>query len=440
MLNLYWKIFLGFWTTGLLLGGGALLVNQQLQSDLPLDLQGLSPAEIINRTSFIVRRLPQDMEAWQAELADYDIYLFIDKPSNKSLSQATPPANIASIFEQLQLNNHAEQSSFTRLLVGKKEQSIQGQQVNFVLDMPSVSLFRIRQFAEQLTVQLVLAIGLSAVACFILARYLTRNLKELSSASQALAAGDLTTRIPDQRRLLRDELSLLAQDFNHMAESLERSVENQRRLVRDVSHELRSPLARLQIALELARKKHSQEQLDRIEREAERLNDLIGQILAMPDNQHARKSEVDLGQLLTQLTDDNKLEAHAKQVDLVLSITPSPDFRLQANALQIESAIENVIRNAIHYTNENTHIGIELNADKHGYHIAIEDHGPGVPEADLSLIFEPFYRVDPARNRKTGGYGVGLAIVKRSIEQHGGKVLAQNTGQGLRVTIDLPRS
>lgn len=438
MLNLYWKIFLGFWITGLLLGGGAFLVNQQLQSDLPIELRGLSPSEIINRTAFIVRRLPQDLEAWRSELEENDIKLYVDTGGPGSLSQMTPPAAIADIFSQLKSQSHVEYSSFTRLRVGKQEQNPSGQITPFVLDMPGISLFRIRQLAEQLTVQLVLAISLSAIACFILARYLTRNLKEISAASQALAAGDLGTRINAKQRFFRDELSLLADDFNHMAASLEESTESQRRLVRDVSHELRSPLARLQIALELARKNNSAEQLDRIELEAERLNDLISQILAVPDNQHARESEIDLALLLKQVVADNTLEANDRQVTLKVEIPVSRGFRLRANATQLQSALENVIRNAIHYTDHNTTVNVRLeNFDSH-FVISIADNGPGVPDTDLGLIFEPFYRVDPARNRKTGGYGVGLAIVKRTIENHGGKVAAANSGHGLVVTISLP--
>lgn len=444
MLNLYWKIFLGFWVTGLLLSGGAILVSQQLRQDLPLEIKGLSSSELVNRTSFIIRRVPDDFYDWQQELSEHDIFVFLDKSNEPSLSNLPAPEAITTIFNKLATQQKIEQSSFTRLLIGKQEVTSNGQSMNFVIDMPSVILLRLRQLSEQLAVQLALSIGLSALACYILARYLTRNLHEISSASRALAGGDLSARITVTNRGFNDELSILATDFNNMASSLQTARENQKRLVQDISHELRSPLARLQIALALARQQNESKELDRIELEANRLNDMIGQILERPNQKTELTDTIDLAELAQSIIIDNQIEATDKQVKLIIENNCAHTLVL-ANASQLHSAIENVVRNAIHYTDDHTTINITINTlppnaeFKDGcYKVIITDDGPGVPEADLPFIFEPFYRVDPARNRKTGGYGVGLAIVHRVIKNHSGTVKAVNNNKGLSVEILLP--
>ncbi|NNL56528.1 MAG: HAMP domain-containing protein [Pseudomonadales bacterium] len=236
MLNLYWKIFLGFWLTGLALGGGAVFVSQQLRQDAPLEIRGLSPAELANRTSFILRRLPADTNDWQDRLAENDIQLYLDNASVNSLAASSPPDNVAAIFRQLDTRNFVEHSTLTRLKIGKLERVADGQTVKYVLDMPSFTLFRLRQLFEQWAVQLLLALAISAAACVVMARYLTRNLKQISEASRALASGDLSARTRVTNRALKDELTLLAEDFNAMADSIQAGIENQKRLVRDISH------------------------------------------------------------------------------------------------------------------------------------------------------------------------------------------------------------
>ena len=284
---------------------------------------------------------------------------------------------------------------------------------------------------------------LSGLVCYILARYLTRNLKQLSIAARSLASGDLSARATLSNLSKNDELSQLGSDFNEMATALETSTENQKRLVRDISHELRSPLTRLQIALELARQKGNSSELDRIEQEANRLNELIGQILTIPDDTAPLSDTIDLVLLIESIIEDCQIEAEVKQVKL-LFITNCNEALVAATATQLHSAVENIIRNAIHYTGGASQITIELQQQTRDqqifYQAAISDQGPGVPEEDLQYIFQPFYRVDRARNRDTGGYGIGLAIVQRVIERHRGNVSAKNTGSGLTVEVLLPLS
>lgn len=446
MLNLYWKIFLGFWLTGMALGGGAFFVSQQLREAPNSEIYGLSPAEIANRTAFIVRRIPGDIEDWRERLAEHDVFFYTRKPGSSSLAEARVPGEIENLFDKLQQAGSIERSSLTRLKIARREKTVLGGEMDYVLDMPSNTVYDLRRFSERIAVQVLLALAISAAACYVLARYLTRNLDEISRASKALADGDLSARAHVTNRALQDELSLLAQEFNRMAESVERGIENQQRLVRDISHELRSPLARLQIALELARQQQGEQTgnrasqpLERIATEAERLNDMIGQLLAMPEQAGQLDDTIDLGELLQAIAADNRIEADKKSVAIKVEIRES-DALVQANAQQLHSALENIVRNAIHYTDDNSEVRIALRGEGKQYCVEVADQGNGVPEDDLPRIFEPFYRVDRARNRKTGGYGIGLAIVHRVLASHGGSVSAHNAQRGLVVTVLLPRA
>ncbi len=444
MLNLYWKVFLGFWLTSLTLSSVAVFVSHEIRRQEAMELSGLTPVNLINRTAFIIRRLPEDIDDWRTQLAEHDVKLFIRKRQQSPLATPAFPAEIQPLFDQLDDSLYAESGNLMRLRLGRQELAQDGRPVDFVLDMPSTQVFWARELFSNIGVQVLLAFALSGLACFILARYLTRNLKQLSLASRALARGDMSARAQLSNLSKDDELSQLGEDFNNMAEALEISQASQKRLVRDISHELRSPLARLQIALEIARQKNDSSELDRIEQEANRLNEMIGQLLSIPDDSAALEDIVDLVAMLESIVDDSRIEAQVKGVTLALESTPR-EALLAAAATQLHSALENILRNAIKYTADDTRVDIRLSeiSDENTYAqpqfvLEINDRGPGVPAKDVERIFEPFYRVDQARNRDTGGYGIGLAIVKRIVSQHGGTVQAHNRGSGLSVTVTLP--
>jgi two-component system sensor histidine kinase CpxA len=245
----------------------------------------------------------------------------------------------------------------------------------------------------------------------------------------------------------RDEIADLACDFDHMAERLQGLIGSQKQLLSDVSHELRSPLARLQVALGLARQREQDQpntELDRIEREAERLNELIGQLLSLTRLEFgtvlSHSEPVDLADLLTEIAESTDFEARAlnRRVHMVNSVPAI----VEANETLLRSALENVVRNAAKYTDVNTSVDISLQPDKaHAGWLLVQvrDHGPGVPEDMLTKLFEPFVRVGDARDRDSGGYGLGLAIAKRAIRLHGGEIFAGNEPDGgLNVRIRLP--
>jgi two-component system sensor histidine kinase CpxA len=242
----------------------------------------------------------------------------------------------------------------------------------------------------------------------------------------------------------RDEIGSLARDFDGMAGRLENLVGSQRRLLRDVSHELRSPLARMTVALQLARDREgarAAEALDRIERETGRLDDLIGQLLLLerlearsPD---AESVDFDLCDLLNGVVDDASFEASSANRSVELEArAPCP---MRGHPTLVRSALDNVIRNAVRHTAEGTAVEVAIDIDEEGAEITIRDHGPGVPEGQLESLFEPFSRLTDARERTTGGAGLGLAIARRAVEIHDGTVTARNHSEGgLDVSIYLP--
>ncbi len=296
---------------------------------------------------------------------------------------------------------------------------------------------------------LVILVISSGIACYLLSWYLTKPIVRLRAATQRLAGGDLTARTGAPASKRRDEVASLMRDFDTMAERLEMLVNAQSRLLNDISHELRSPLARLNVALGLARQRagvESVDMLDRIELEASRLNELIGRILTLArledGEQDVPKTPVPLDELVVNVAEDAEFEAQARHC-LVHTVIPDGDWGVRGNASLLHSAVENVVRNAIRYTQESSPVEIELESVQGSQGpeavLKVSDSGPGVPPDSLSKLFEPFYRIDDARGRLTGGVGLGLAITERAVRFHGGRVAAFNRAEGgLRVEIRLP--
>ncbi|HSS20600.1 MAG TPA: ATP-binding protein [Pyrinomonadaceae bacterium] len=288
-----------------------------------------------------------------------------------------------------------------------------------------------------------------ALFCYWLARYLTSPIGKLRTATRELADGNLSVRVGQTLGSRRDELVSLAADFDEMAEKIQSLINSQRRLLGDISHELRSPLARLNVALELARQRSGAEAasaLDRIHQEAETLNYMIGQLLALTrlesGAQELDKNSLDLAQLVREIVRDADFEARARKRSVVL--TSEEKIIVDGVPNLLRPAIENVVRNAVQHTAEGTAVEVNLSTtqtgpDGNSVVLVVRDHGPGVPEESLGKIFRPFYRVDEARNREAGGVGLGLAITERAILLHGGSVQASNAVDGgLNVTIVLP--
>lgn len=296
---------------------------------------------------------------------------------------------------------------------------------------------------------LVIGIITSGLACYLLAWYLTKPIVRLRMAARRLAAGDLSARTGAPSGARRDEVAGLMRDFDAMAERIETLLKAQSRLLNDISHELRSPLARLNVALGLARQRaniENPDMLDRIELEASRLNELIGRILTLArledGEQLVPQTPVPLDELVESVTEDAEFEAQARRCHVHTTI-PEGNWMVSGNASLLHSAVENVVRNAIRYTHEGTSVEVELASEQRAgipeAVLRVSDSGPGVPPDALGKLFEPFYRLDEARGRQTGGVGLGLAITERAVRFHGGKVAALNRQpSGLTVEIRLP--
>lgn len=283
-----------------------------------------------------------------------------------------------------------------------------------------------------------LVIGLAVLLCYGFAHYLTAPLRRLRSAVDRLGRGDLTARAEESRK---DELGELAASFNRMADHIQALLASERRLLFDISHELRSPLARLSVAVELARTDDAGAlPLDRIQKEADRLNSLIKQMLEVTRTEREpsrlKAERLRLDELVDELVDDCSIEARAH--GCVLDLRSAGPVTLDGDSELLRRAIENVMRNAIRYAPLESKVEVALENGGGWAKIQVRDYGPGVPEEALPRLFDPFYRVEEDRDRKSGGVGLGLSIARRAVELHKGKLRASNASPGLLVEIDLP--
>ena len=274
-----------------------------------------------------------------------------------------------------------------------------------------------------------------------LAWYIAKPIRHLRQAFDAAAAGNLEVRVSPSMGGRRDELADLGHDFDRMTEHLQAVIAGQKRLLHDVSHEMRSPLARLQAAIGLARQQPARmaDSLLRIEREGERMNLLVGELLTLSRLEAGVTGpleNVEMGELLAAIVEDARFEGAARQVSI--AYVPGAMAEVRANPEMLHRAIENVVRNALRFSPAGGVVRIDAGCAEDGYfHLTIGDDGPGVEESQLDSIFKPFFRGDGQNS--LGGYGLGLAIAQRVIAAVDGKIRAKTKkAGGLLVEIDLP--
>jgi two-component system sensor histidine kinase CpxA len=304
---------------------------------------------------------------------------------------------------------------------------------------------------QRLALVILVVVITGGAVCYWLARSLTAPLERLRQATTRLAEGDLSVRLGRAIENRRDEIGDLGRDFDRMAERLEALIANERRLLRDVSHELRSPLARLNIALGIARQQAQGEvtdSLDRIEYESDRLAELIDQLLTLARLEGGLQQdcacELELNEVVRQVVEDARFEARNRGVEVDLATGESCPTTGSAELLR--RAVENVVRNAVCYTAERSRVEVSIRrtgtSERPAAEIRVRDHGPGVPDAALLDVFRPFYRVEAGRERNRGGLGLGLAITDRAVRAHGGTIAAAHApggpGDGLVITMTLP--
>lgn len=277
-----------------------------------------------------------------------------------------------------------------------------------------------------------------ALVCWLLALNIATPLRDLSRAVDRFGRGELAVRLQSRRR---DEIGGLSRSFDHMADRIETLVTAERRLLQDVSHELRSPLARLSFAAELVRTAEDRDQaVQRLKKEIARLTTLVGTLVevtrAEGDPAAAPFESVRLGDLLCEVVDDCRVEADTRGCEITL--IADDHLTLSGDRELLRRALENVVRNAIRHTPEDSVVDVEMTSTPGTASICVRDYGPGVPEESLTRIFQPFFRVDDSRDSATGGVGLGLAIAHRAVSVHHGRVWAENGGPGLQVWIELP--
>lgn len=283
-----------------------------------------------------------------------------------------------------------------------------------------------------------LVIGATAVLMWLAAVGVVVPIQKIATSIAAFGRGELSVRVQTKRS---DEIGQLGRSFNDMAERLERLILSERRLLGDISHELRSPLARLKFAIKLARTSpDSQTALDRIERDVNRIASLVADIVeitTVEGDPAMRSTEpVSLGALLDEVVRDCSVEAEMRGSRI--EVTERPDITVTGSRELLRRAVENVLRNAIRYSPDGSPIEIALSRVNGHACFTVRDLGPGVPEESLGRIFDPFFRVEEARNTNGGGSGLGLSIAKRATHAHHGAIVAENAKPGLRVRINLP--
>jgi signal transduction histidine kinase len=451
MNSLYWRIFLSFWLALalILVGTVSVVVNGELQSRFVRSW--VQRSEIYAQaTQAFESGGAEALREWLKSIPPSDISSLIyvtDSSGREMLGRSVPdylrqtPDKFAAARQRPLLRPTIRAVGGPLVLVGPDGKTYHvvvgplrsGAHIVGELELPVVS-----------TATLLIALVVSAVVCFFLARYLVSPIDQLRRATRQIASGDLDVRVSSKLKGRHDELGLLASDLDTMSERVRNLLELKQQLLRDVSHELRSPLARLQLALSLARRQDGtgvERHLARIECEADRLEELIARTLKLArlerPMQGVDSAPLDVSQLLSQIADDVGIEADAHGCKVVLAC--EGELMVNGDLELLRSAMENVIRNAVRYAPSGSSVEIEARRGHEDISVIVRDRGPGVPAKDLELIFEPFYRVDAARDRAAGGDGLGLAIAARAVAIHGGTITARNRDAGgLEVELLLP--
>ncbi len=445
MRALFWKLFGAFWLTTFVILTISITLSFRL-ADEQSPGAFADPREIDALLQTILQT--QGLEGVKDYLRDADnfplgqtVYL-IDENGEDLLARELPPPirNRARRIFSVIARHHREHRDFQRRPPRPRQSLLETDDGRMLLAMPGPaprSRFGFLVSGSGRWTVLALAAAISMLSFWLLSRSLTQPVARISAAAMRLARGDMASRV-GASAYSRDEIGQLAAQFDRMAEELDNQSRTRREMFRNIAHELRAPLTRLQIAAELLERKpeNAAEQLDRIRYEIERVENLATQVLSLaraeepPDvSEHTALTRV-----VEQVAADAEFEANALDVRLHCKAPPQ-DVRVKGNPAAIASAIENVVRNAI----QNTPAGGEVNVtldDGTPCTVTVTDTGPGVSEEALEKIFEPFYRSDTNRP----GAGIGLAITRRVLQQLGGGLRAANRpGGGLQVTMQFPR-
>ncbi len=453
MRSLYWKIFISFWfATVLIIFTTAWVTSQMAQKSSQPAREEMFMDSYANAAVATFESGQQSaLLKWLNQIGlSRHMAIFLLSNTGEIVGTQNPPEHVKLVSKNLMNDELPSEGIFKagKLIVSHEILSTSGKYYR----LAAVSEKPISYFVQipwaGLTIRLTLATVISGLICYLLSLYLTQPLRSLGMAAKSIATGKLNTRVGHFRGHNKDEIAELSNDFDSMAEQLEALVTSKERLLQDISHELRSPLARLNIAIELGKKKTKQlaePEFNRMAIESARLNELIGEILEFARLEKSTMdldiAPVNLQDLLSDIIKDANYEFEKESVRI--EMTDSALYNLLIDRRLIHRAIENIVRNASHYSpkDQSVLITTHFNELQNQISIEIKDKGPGVPEEQLETIFNPFYRVDTSRTKKTGGYGLGLAIAARAVALHHGTIIAKNNSDGgLMVQITLPVS
>ncbi|MFU8878181.1 MAG: ATP-binding protein [Wenzhouxiangellaceae bacterium] len=453
MTRLYLRIFLAFWLVIILTIGAVLLINSQLEhaqrDDAEMSQRALRMVGSVSDQAqeALSRGGESGLRQWAERSGQRRgrLQVFVFDREGVELLERRAPRKVRQIVRQWRQQGELAQPRVRGQFITEVSSPVDGDYLIVLRPPPRPVVLRI--LGPLGTAGLIaLAIVFSGLVCLWLARTITRPVRQLRIAGQQLGQGQLDARAPATAATRRDELGDLARDFNRMAERLQQLVGTQQQLLRDVSHELRSPLARLQVLLALATDADSDTgraaHLARINTEIETLDRLIGEILGYARLSEGMAPEVeslDLIDLIEDVAASARLEGAPRK--LAVEVTAPDSVMMEVDSELLHRAIENVTRNALRHTPENSliELGVEV-IDPNEVLISVSDQGPGVPDERLEEMFEPFVRLSTERSESGPGGGIGLAIARAAIEQHGGSIHARNCpGGGLQVRIRLPR-
>jgi signal transduction histidine kinase len=443
--RLFWKIFLPFWVAQALLFGLLYMrLFSRLHSDNPWWAQPdrrILPA----LADLAVQRYEQSGQPGLRELLDQSsmprrINCWLVDANWRELSGRPMPGEMVDHAQRAQRHEGIARPDEAVIIVSPVTTPRSQYLLIAELIPPPLS----ERVPGDIIWVLKLGTVISALMCLVIAHYLAKPIERLRNATNELARGNLDIRVGATIGSRRDEIADLVRDFDSMAGELRNQIQSERNLLSGVSHELRSPIARMRLALALARAAESPERdemLDRIEQDTIQLDSMLERILTvarLENGQYKPKLEdVSLNEVIEEVLDDARFEAVA--TNAAINCVEDAIVSVHGDAGLLRSAIENAIRNALFYSGHDGQIDVRLRVVDGNAVLTVCDNGPGVPEAALPLLFKPFYRVDGSRVTTTGGMGLGLAIVRNAMAAHGGTVAARNVSpHGLEVEFRLP--
>jgi two-component system sensor histidine kinase CpxA len=442
---LFWKIFVSFMIAMTVTSVGAIYVTYQIVSRPLTQTEFEGRDRIIREVSgALARGGERELKAWlfnNPRPARGTVLLVTNQRGDELLGRAMPRELRALLNFRPSNRGGGRPPNFQGVQLTPSLTGPDGEEYRLLFARAPVTIFGILMWPGTQVAVLTIAVLAAAIMSALLARYVSSPIVRLQKASRSLAAGALETRVgaPFTRR--GDEVGTLARDFDAMAERIQELVTAKETLLRDVSHEFRSPLARIRMALALAERRAgeaSRPDLARIEREAERLDKLVGQVMTLTRlraTDSRPRDIVRLDSLVGEVVEDARFE----YPDGKLEYSAPPAVSLRGDADGLKSAIENVVRNAMTYGDRTKPTEVRIDTRGDLATVRVLDRGPGVPPAELERIFEPFYRTDKSRDHRQDGQGIGLAITARVTELHGGKVTARNRAEGgLEIAIELP--